>query len=174
MKIKNDWLVYGITIVLQLIIMFFLANLISAKTKILVEQKNKLTAFEKRNESIAKLTQDYLELDPQMQLLDKALPDKDHLVDLIAEIEKQASASGAVTKIDFSKESVNLEAGGIKSFNISLQIRGTYFQILDLVKKIEKIPQIISFNIISLQSPKGLEGENEAIITMKCYLDPNF
>ena len=140
----------------------------------LVDKRHKLMALEQKDEGLAQLQKDYQELKQDLEIIDQALPDREKVIDFITRLESEASASGLLAKISFGKETITAEAGGIKSVHFSLSFQGTYYQMLELVKKIEKMPQIISIDKITIQSAKGIDGKNNIVLVMRCYIDPKF
>jgi len=171
---KNGWIVFIAFMVIQLISLFVLAKAIEKKTILLVEEKHKLKALEQKGTSLIQLQEDYQLLGEDIEIIDQALPNKEKIVDFINEMEKQASASGILAEISFGGDSITAESGGLKSACFSLNLKGTYFEIMEFVKKVEKMPQVISIDKITIQSPQGIENENNAILMMRCYIDPNF
>ena len=62
----------------------------------------------------------------------------------------------------------------MKSISFTLDLKGTYYKTLEFIKKIEKMPRMVQVEKITIQSPDGIETENNVILTMKCYIDPEF
>jgi Tfp pilus assembly protein PilO len=173
MNHKTDWVIWSIFILMQLAGLFVLAKMIRAKTDLLVEEKRQLTTFEQKENSLIKLQANYLSL-TEIELIDKALPDKERIVTLVNQIEKEATSAGIEAKIVFGNRPINPEAEGGKSITLGLNLKGTYLAMVNFTKKLERMLQVLSIEEISLQSPHGLEGENNAHLVIKGYLDPNF
>lgn len=174
MKKKIDWIILIIVIIVQLIALFILGKAIAAKTDLLVEEKHQLIALEERDASLAKLQTDFDLIKEDIGFIDEALPNKEKIIDFINQLEVHASSSGVLTKISFDSQSVVAESADVKSLRFTLNLQGTYFQMVEFIKKIEKMSQVVIVENISIQSPKGIEGQNNAILTMKCYIDSKF
>jgi Tfp pilus assembly protein PilO len=176
-KMKNrkdkDWPILVI-IAIQLIAIFVVGSLIKQKTTTLVSQRHKLMVLEQKDESLVQLQEDYQLLKQDLEIISQALPGREKVVDFVTQLEREASASGLLTKISFGKETILAEAGGIKSVQFSLSFQGTYYQMIELIKKIEKMPQVITIDKISIRSAKGIEGKNSIVLVMRCYIDPEF
>jgi len=169
-----DLIFYGLLIFLMLIGLFLLAKTIEKKTDRLVENKHQLLAIEKKDQNSIRLQQDYYFIEKDLDVLNTALPNKEKLIDLIEQVEKEASESGIKAEISFSEQSVKKEAKGIKSIQFDLEFKATYFKMVRLIKALEEMPQIIKVEKIIIHSPQGIEGENNIILKLKCYIDPNF
>ena len=171
---KTDIAVIIGFIIFELIVLLVMAKLIEKKTKLLVEQKNKLLALEGRDESLVKLQKDFGLVEKYIGLINQTLPNKEGIIDLLGQIEKEASRAGIKAKINFTNNSAVKEAKNLKSVSFSLLLSGSYFQLVDFIKKIENLPQIIVIKRVSVQSPKGINNQTKAILTIKCYTDPKF
>lgn len=174
MKLQKDWMILFLFILFQLGSLFYLSKLITAKTDLLVEAKHKLKAYERKDESLAQLQQDYDKVEEGMDVLNQALPDRAKIVDLIDQIESEASSSGIAAKISFGQQSIQSENGGVKSLVFNVSIKGTYYKIVEFIKDLEKMPQVITVEKMNIQSPVGIEGENSVTLILRCYIDPNF
>jgi len=174
MKLRNDWIILFIFILLQLGCLFYLSKLIIAKTDLLLEAKHKLKAYERKDESLAQLQQDYGRLEKDIEVLNQALPDKSKIVGLINQIESEASSSGVMAKISFGQQSIQSETGGVKSLVFNVTLKGSYYQVISFIKSLEKMPQVITVEKMNIQSPAGIEGENNVTLILKCYIDPDF
>jgi len=174
---KNNWhilIVFGVFILIQLIGIFVLAEIIVEKTNLLIGERHKLKSFEQRDMSIANLQKNYQIIEKDLEIIDLALPDKKGMINFINQLEKEASSSGVLAKIVFSNESIKTEPEGLKSISFTLNLKGTYYKTMEFVKKIEKMPRMIQVEKITIQSPDGIDVENNVILIMKCYIDSEF
>lgn len=174
MKKKTKYIILITAIILELLGMFFLSRLISGKTDLLVEEKHKLLAFENKGKSLIKLEDDYNLIGDDIEVIDLVLPDKEGLVDLINLLEQQASQAGVLAEVNFTNKSVVVESKTVKSVNFNLTVVGTYYEIIEFIKKVEKLPQVISVEKVSIQAPNGIEDKNNAILSIRCYINPKF
>jgi len=163
-----------VVIIVQLAALFILGKAVAAKADLLVQQKHKLTAFEQKESSFVQLQEDYNFLKDDINIIDEALPNKEKIVDFLNQLEKEASASGVSAEIGFANQSINTEPSGIRSVAFNLSLKGTYFEMVRFIREIEKMPQVVSIERISIQSPEGIETKNNVILHLKCYIDPNF
>jgi len=166
-------LIFLSLIFVQLIVLLILSHLIKAETVEVVEEKNKLTAYEQKNQNLVQLSQDYEYLTNDLGFLEEVLPDKEGIIDFLDELDKEASSAGILAKLSFSPQSVKVESG-VKSVNFNLNFKSSYHKMVELIKKIEKMPQVVVVEIITIQSPNGLEGESNVNLNLKCFLDPDF
>lgn len=173
-KIKINWLLLLAIIFVQLGVIFYLSRLISAKTDLLVEARHKLEAYERKNDNYLQLQQDYNKLGDKINLLNEIMPGKEKMIALIDQIETEASQSGIESKISFSRETIQTEKKGLKSVALSVNLKGSFFKILEFIKKLEKMPVLITIERITAKSPEGIEKENNLTLILKCYLDPDF
>ena len=177
-KIKENnsfvFIGFAVFIAIQLVSLFILAELIVEKTNLLIGETHKLKAFEQRDISIDNLQKDYQVIKGDLEIIDLALPDKKGMISFINQLEKEASSSGISSKISFSSQSVKTEPKGLKNISFTLNLKGTYFKIVEFIKAIEKMPRMVQVEKIAIQSPNGIETENNVILTMKCYIDPEF
>ena len=174
---KNNsfvFIAFAVFIAAQLLSLFILAKLIVEKTNLLISETHRLKAFEQRDVSIDNLQKDYQIIEGDLEIIDLALPDKKEMINVINQLEKEASSSGVSAKISFSSQSLKTEPEGLKSISFTLNLKGTYFEIVELIKRIEKMPRMTQVEEITIQSPNGIETENNVILTMKCYIDPDF
>jgi Tfp pilus assembly protein PilO len=169
-----DWFFYGLLIILQVAGLFFAARAIDKKTDELVEKKHQLLALEKKEQNLITLQQDYYFLEKDIDVLDTVLPNKKRLIDFVDSLEKEASSSGIEAQVSFSDQSIRHEAGGVKSIGFEINFLSTYFKLMQFLKKIEEMPQIVRVEKIIIQSPQGIEAENNIVLQLKCYIDPNF
>ncbi|OGD53271.1 hypothetical protein A3J78_00895 [Candidatus Beckwithbacteria bacterium RBG_13_35_6] len=174
MKKKLNFIIIALIISCQLLVIFTFSQMITKNTDSLVEQKNKLWALQDKEKSLYKLQADYDLLKEDLQLLAVILPDKRGIIDFLSELEKEASASGLTIKINFNEKSVKKEADNLFSVSFSLNLNGTYFGIVNFIKKVERVPQFVIIEDVNIQSPEGLDKKNNAILKMKCYVDPMF
>ena len=174
MRTKLSLIILFLILICQLAGIVVLAKLIAVKANLLFEQKHKLIALQKRNESLNKLQKDYQRIKNDIGLLNLVLPNKKGIVGFLDTIESEASSSGIKATISFSNKSIGAESETIKYLKLSLKIKGTYNQIIEFIKKIENLPQIVVVEKINIQSPNGIEKENNAVINIKSYIDPKF
>lgn len=173
MNNKNDWLIFVIIIFIQLGGLFLLSRLIGKKTNDLVTAKHQLLAFEQKSSSLVQLQETYQTIGNEINLIDQALPNKEKMVDFISSLEREASSSGIQTKISFANEQVVSE-DNLKSVSFTLSLKGSFYKLVDYLERIEGLPQVILVDKVSIQSPAGIEGENNANLVLKIYLDPKF
>ena len=173
MNTKKIWPTI-ILILIELIIVIFVSWEIVLQINTLTEKKHKLAAFEQRDSNFIKLQGDYDKAIKDKKTIDPVLPNKQGLVDLINVIEKEASIAGLMVKINFNNQSVIAETPELKYVNFGLTFKGTYFEMTNLVKKLEKLPQILVIDKINIQSPVGIEDKINALITIECFVDPKF
>jgi len=171
---KNDWKYLLAVDIIFLAVIGFLVFMIQKQTSILVDKKHKLMALEKKDQSLAKLQKDFQTSVEDIEIINKALPDKKKIVDFIDDLEKEASRSGLKAEIKFASQAVVSEKKGIKSVNFDLKFKGTYNQMLEFIEKIEKKPQIVAVEKLNVLSGTGIQGENTVILTARCYVDPEF
>lgn len=171
---KKDYVVFVLILTIQLLAIFFISQGISSLANQLAQKKYQLTTFEQKEASLVKISEDYSSITEDMAIMNEALPDKQKIVGFINSLEKQASESGILTKITFGREAVVSESRDLKSLRFSLSFKGTYSKMIEFIQKIEKFPQVVVVEKINIQSPKGLDGENNIILDLKCYLDSKF
>lgn len=174
---KNNWagfVLFAVFIVIQLAGLFVLGKIITKKVNSLIEQKHKLKAFEQKDTSLAKLQENFQLIKEDVEIIDRALPDKKEIVNFINQLEKEASASGILAKISFGAQSLKTESDGAKSISFSLNLKGTYFKTIEFIKRVEKMPQVVEIENIHIQSPDGIESQSNVVLTMKCYINPEF
>jgi Tfp pilus assembly protein PilO len=169
-----DYIIISLIILFQLGAIFSLAKLIDEKTNSLLDQKHELLALEDKDKSLLKLHRDYTLIQDDLSLIEKILPNKKGVIDLINILEKEASQSGLQAKVNFSDKAIDTESEQIKSLNFSLNLKGSYSQILNFAKKIEDLPQVVVMQKLNILSPAGISGENNAILILRCYIDPKF
>jgi len=170
---KIDWFILALVITAQLAGLLILGRLISRQVETLVERKHQLIALEGKDRSLANLQENYNSFKEEIEIINRALPDKKGIVVFINQLEKEASTAGLLAKMNFRGQAVTSEAG-VKSINFNLTLEGSYFQVLAFIKKMEKMSQVVLIDKISLQSPQGIEGETRTVLTARCYIDPNF
>lgn len=163
-----------ILIIIELLGAVIVGKEMTSQLNQLTEEKHQLLAFEQRDSNLIKLQGDYDKAIRDKKIIDPILPDKQGLVDLINTIEKEASASGIVIKLNFNNQSTIAETPELKYVNFNLSFKGTYFEMLNLIKRLEKLPQVLIIDKVNIQSPAGVEDKINALITVKCFVDPKF
>lgn len=171
---KNSWLIYLFIIFAQISLMLFLTKLIKTKTDILIESKHKLVALEQKDQSLAQLEEDFTFIGEEMSIIENALPDKEKLIDFLVQMEVVASSAGIPAQINFGSQTAQVEEGNQKFLGFTLNFQGTYFEMVNLIRKLEKLPQVINIEQIGFQSPGGIENKSSVILNLKCYIDPEF
>ncbi|MFC1711714.1 type 4a pilus biogenesis protein PilO [Patescibacteria group bacterium] len=174
MKNKFDWIILLGIIFLQVGALFVIGRLIVSNNDQLILEKHKLLALEDRDSYLMKLQSDYRLIEKDTVILNQILPGKKEIVDLLGEIESEASLSGVVAKINFADKSVMTESANIKFISFTISLKGNYFKIAEFIKKIEDLPQVIVVSKVSMQSPNGISSDINAILSLKCYIDPRF
>ncbi|PIS09016.1 hypothetical protein COT75_04105 [Candidatus Beckwithbacteria bacterium CG10_big_fil_rev_8_21_14_0_10_34_10] len=170
---KFDWLILILIILVQIGLIVFLAKRIIMTNSLLRETNQRLISFEKRDESLLRLEEDYDLIKEDVGIISQILPGKEGVVGFINEIENEASQSGLVADISFGTKSVTSE-DSYKVIRFSLIFEATYYQMIDFVKKLEEMSQVIVIEKVTIQSPEGIEGKNMITLNLKAYIDPNF
>lgn len=170
---KQSWLWFLLLIFFQLAIIFFFRFLIVKEVNLLIRETQKLKSLEKRTSSLINVIKDWQTINAKKLLIEQALPDKEGLIHLLENLEKEASSSGLSLAIDVNSSSIKSEAGA-KTIEFSLKFQSSYYQMLKLLSQIEDLPQVVKVNSIICQSPAGLEKENNYIFNLKLYLDSKF
>jgi Tfp pilus assembly protein PilO len=174
MNAKKDWAILFFLISAELTAMVLLARKVTQQTDYLMDQKHKLVALELRGSSLVKLQTDYQSIEQDKPIIDKALPNKAELINLINQLESEASTSGTLVKINFTNQNITTESPLVKNVSFTVNFAGTYFEMVNFIKKVELMPQIIVIDRVSIQSPTGIDGKINAILTIKCFVDPKF
>lgn len=174
MKNKNDWLIFLVLILIQIGFLVTLSQLIAQKAELLVNAKHKLKAFEQKESNMLQLQQDYTQIEGEAMVLNKVLPNKEETFNFISQLENEASSSGILVKINFASNSLR-QGAGAKEVALNLDFQGSYFDMLELLEKIEKMPQVIRIDRIVMQSPTGLaQKQNHLVLSLTLFVDPNF
>lgn len=174
MKNKKDWLIFLVLIFIQMGILIVLSRLISQKADLLVETKHQLQAFERKDTNLLQLQRDYAQIEDEVAVLNQVLPNKEQTFMFISQLEQEASSSGLAAKINFAPNALRTE-NGIKSVTLNLDFQGSYFDTLNLLERIEKMPQVIRIDQVIMQSPTGLaQKQSHVILSLTLFIDPNF
>lgn len=163
-----------VIIIIEFLIIVYIGREITLQINQLIEQKHKLLAYEQRDSNMFKLQGDYDKALQDKKTIEAILPGKQGLVDLINTIEKEASGSGIIIKLNFNNQSVVSETPELKYVNFGLSFKGTYFEMLNLVKKLESLSQVLIIDRVNIQSPAGIGDKINTLITIKCFVDPKF
>ncbi len=174
MKNKKGWLIFLVLIFIQTGLLIVLSYLIRQKTELVVETRHQLKGFEQKDANLLQLQQDYDQIKDEVLVLNQVLPNKEQTFVFINQLEQEASSSGLAAKINFASDSLDIE-NGIKKVALNLDFQGSYFDMLNLLKRIEKMPQVIRIDQVIMQSPTGLgQKQSHVVLSLTLFVDQSF
>lgn len=152
-------------------LIFIISRQISKIGNSLMENKKLSFIFEKRNETIKKLRQDFEMIGGNAQKMQNALPPADNILEFVGALESLSAQNSLAqslkfdTPVDFS----SVQDGNLKisTVDYNINLNGNIFILLNYLRSFEKLPYFTGISFFNLS---GSNWENNSSISMKARL----
>jgi len=128
------------------------------------QEKQKLQVVEAYAIDHPNIDEHLAELDVKRASLDKLLPNSGNFTEYLLQVETAAKASGV--KIIGVKPTQPVDKGQVNESMFEVVVRGTYFQTLDFVKRLDEGPR---FNFVSAVAMRADQGVLESKLSILIY-----
>lgn len=170
MKI-NKFISLGLILGLQIGAFVFLLHYIKQQAGAIQLVHNELIAWEQKKSDLSLLQNTYYQEKEVIDIINEALPDNDQAVNFFKDLESKASKSRVSLDIKMLSPPQYDQNENVETFLLNLELKGSFAAILDFIKEIENMNQLVLVRQTVFNSPGGLSAEVRATVFIKTFFN---
>lgn len=177
MNIFKEYLlsvVLRLTLVLILTggVVFYTSKQIAVKSEAVRTKRTLIAVWEQKTESLSRLQADYKIMEPNLPVLEGALPKSDDLFVYFNKLDKLAEKNGLAAQLAIGQQITPSEGGEPAGMAFRATIDGTLPNFLNYLKETEKLPHFVKFSEFTLVGLQGLYNPSRINYSGKIYTAP--
>ncbi|OGD38384.1 hypothetical protein A3J02_00895 [Candidatus Azambacteria bacterium RIFCSPLOWO2_02_FULL_46_11] len=177
MNIFKEYLlsvVLRLTLVLILTggVVFYTSRQIAVNSEAVRTKRTLIAVWDQKAESLTRLQADYKIIEPNLPVLESALPKADDLFVYFNKLDKLAEKNGLAAQLAIGQQITSAEGGEPAGMVFRATIDGTLPNFLNYLKEAEKLPHFVKFSEIALVGLQGLYNPSRINYSGKIYTAP--
>ncbi len=156
-------------LILGIVAISFTARQIVLASKTLQEKRSLLYVWEKRDETLTSLKEDFKKIEEDLPQVKKALPKEEEIIDFIAALENVALSAGIEQTIHFEPKTKD-KAGAYPIIVCKVDLGGNLDSTIRYLSEVEGLVYFVKFNNLDMIGEENIQKSSEAKLLSEIYI----
>lgn len=150
-------------------VVFYTSKQIAVKSEAVKTKRTLMAVWEQKTESLTRLQADYQIIEPDLPILESALPKADDLFIYFNKLDKLAEKNGLAAQLSIGQQITPAQGAEPAGMIFRATIDGTMPNFLNYLKEAEKLPHFVKFSDITMVGLQGLYNPSRINYSGKIY-----